>query len=153
MRRSAPDQLRLLLREAEVTDAAGVASLLCALGYPCNEDDARERIAWMQDDANQALLVADLLGELCGMVALDFMYYLPLGRVTCRITTLVVADSQRGQGLGQALVREAECRARAIGAARIEVSSADHRSEAHAFYRACGYEQGSQRFVKRLGEA
>lgn len=148
-----PDRLRPLLRPATPADAAAVATLLEALGYPCSREDAAERIAVVEDDPTQALIVADHHGDLCGLVALDFMYYLPLGRRTCRITALVVADGHRDRGIGRALLREAESRARAAGATRIEVTSADHRTRAHAFYRACGYGDGSVRLVKRLGEA
>lgn len=148
-----PDRLRPLLRPVTQADAAAVAALLDALGYPCSREDAAERIAVVEDDPTQMLIVADHHGDLCGLVALDFMYYLPLGRRTCRITALVVAESHRDRGIGHALLREAESRARAAGAARIEVTSADHRTRAHAFYRACGYGGGSVRLVKRLGEA
>lgn len=142
-----------LLREATAGDAAGVAALIEALGYPCSREDAAERILQVNGDRTQSLIVADIHGDLCGLVALDFMYYLPLGRRTCRITALVVAEGHHGRGIGRELLREAECRARAAGAARIEVTSAERRTEAHAFYRACGYGGGSVRLVKRLGDA
>ena len=43
-------------------------------------------------------------------------------------------------------------RARLGGAARLEVTSAGHRTDAHAFYRACGFTEGAVRFVKLLGD-
>jgi GNAT superfamily N-acetyltransferase len=145
--------LRPLLRRATEDDAAGVANLLAELGYECTAADAVERIRVMSGEGNQTLIVGDLHGELCGLVALDISYYLPLGRNTCRITALVVGDGFRQFGVGRALLREAEHAARQHGAARIEVTTADHRHEAHDFYRACGYSESSLRFVKRLGDA
>lgn len=145
--------LRPLLRRATESDAAGVAGLLADLGYECAPADAAERIRAMSGEGSQALIVADLHGELCGLVALDVMYYLPLGCNTCRITALVVGDGFRQFGVGRALLREAEHMARQHGAARIEVTTAGHRREAHDFYRACGYAESSVRFVKRLGDA
>ncbi len=150
---SAGSPLRPLLRRATESDAAGVAILLVELGYECSAADAAERIRAMNGEGRQALIVADLHGELCGLVALDVMYYLPLGRNTCRITALVVGDGFRQFGVGRALLREAEQIARQHGAARIEVTTAGHRHEAHDFYRACGYVESSLRFVKRLGDA
>lgn len=151
---SAPTStLRPLLRRATEDDAAGVAKLLAELGYECTPADAMERIREMSGEEHQALIVADLHGELCGLVALDVMYYLPLGRNTCRITALVVGDEYRHFGLGRVLLREAEQVARQHGAARIEVTTAGHRHEAHDFYRACGYAESSVRFMKPLGEA
>lgn len=140
-----------LIRPAQAQDAAGVAALLGELGYPCEREEAAERLHALAEDPDQRLLVADLHGELVGLVALDLMYYLPLGARTCRITALAVADSVRRQGVGRRLLREAEQFARQAGAARIELTSAQHREDAHAFYRACGYDCGAMRFVKRLG--
>lgn len=140
------------LRNATPADAEDVAALLAALGYPCDPGDAAERIAAVQGNDRQALLLARRNGAACGLLALDFMYYLPLGTTTCRVTALVVGDEARGHGIGRALLRDAERRARAGGAARLEVTSAGHRTEAHAFYRACGFGEGAVRFVKSLGD-
>jgi hypothetical protein len=49
-----------------------------------------------------------------------------------------------------ALVTQAESRARAAGCARIEVTSALHRDGAHDFYRSQGYGRVSEHFLKRL---
>ena len=141
------------LRSASLVDADDVAALLTELGYPCDTEDAAQRIHAIIDNDRQALVVARVAGVVAGLVALDFMYYLPLDTVTCRINALVVTSSARGQGLGRQLLREAERRARAGGAARLELTSGSQRTDAHAFYRACGFGDGTVRFVKRLGEA
>jgi len=141
------------VRTAMPGDAAEIASLITLLGYPCTPDEARDRMQAVAADPDQALLVADRHGDLCGLLGLDLMYYLPLGARTCRITALVVATAHQGEGVGRELLQAAETWARQSGAARVEVTSAAHRNEAHAFYRACGYEDGSMRFVKRLGDA
>ena len=141
------------LRSASLLDADDVAALLTEMGYPCDTDDAAQRIHAIMDNDRQALVVARVDGVVAGLVALDFMYYLPLDTVTCRINALVVTSSARGHGLGRQLLREAERRARAGGAARLELTSGSQRTDAHAFYRACGFGDGTVRFVKRLGEA
>lgn len=140
------------LRGAVPADADDVAALLDALGYPCEPADAAERIAAVLHNDRQALVVARHRGVVCGLLALDYMYYLPLGTTTCRVTALVVLPGARGHGLGRLLLRDAERRARLGGAARLEVTSAGHRTEAHAFYRACGFSEGAVRFVKPLGD-
>lgn len=139
------------LRNAVHADADDVARLLCDLGYPCDTEDAMERIHAIAANERQALVVARRDGAVCGLIALDFMYYLPLGTTTCRVTALVVSPTAQGLGIGRQLLKEAERRARSGGAARIELSSGSQRTEAHAFYRACGYSDGTVRFVKRLG--
>ena len=139
------------LRSATLMDADDVALLLNALGYPCDREDASERIHAIIANDRQALVLARHDGAVCGLIALDFMYYLPLGTTTCRITAMVVTPDAQGRGLGRQLLREAERRARVGGAARLEITSGSQRADAHAFYRACGYKDSSVRFVKLLG--
>ena len=139
------------LRSATLMDADDVAALLAALGYPCDREDASERIHAIIANDRQALVLARDHGAVCGLIALDFMYYLPLGTTTCRITAMVVTPEAQGRGLGRQLLREAERRARIGGAARLEITSGSQRTDAHAFYRACGYSDGTLRFVKHLG--
>jgi GNAT superfamily N-acetyltransferase len=138
------------LRNATPADADDVAALLQALGYPCDMDDAMERIASIVDNDRQALVLARHAGAVCGLIALDFMYYLPLGTTTCRITAMVVTPDAQRRGVGRQLLREAERRARNGGAARLEITSGSQRTDAHAFYKACGYSDGTVRFVKTL---
>ena len=140
------------LRSAMIADADDVARLLSELGYPCEVDDAVERIDAIAGNDRQALVLARRDGAVCGLIALDFMYYLPLGTITCRVTALVVTPTAQGLGIGRQLLKEAERRARGGGASRIELTSGSQRTEAHAFYRACGYKDSSVRFVKQLGE-
>ena len=140
------------LRSAMIADADDVARLPTELGYPCDTDDAAERIDAIAANDRQALVLARRDGAVCGLIALDFMYYLPLGTITCRVTALVVTPTAQGLGIGRQLLKEAERRARTGGASRIELTSGSQRTEAHAFYRACGYKDSSVRFVKQLGE-
>ena len=148
---ASPGRDSLLIRPAQAQDAAGVARLLGILGYPCDRADAAERLRANAEEPEQQLLVADRHGDLVGLLALDVRYYLPLGARTCRITALAVVESEQRRGVGRWLLREAELRARQASAARVELTSAAQRDEAHAFYRACGYEDSALRFVKRLG--
>ena len=80
---------RPTLRPAKPSDGAAVARLLGELGYECTREEAVDRIMTVAEDPSQALLLAELHGEACGLLALDFMYFVPLGRTTCRITTLI----------------------------------------------------------------
>lgn len=142
------------LRLASVMDAEDVAFLLTTLGYPCDRQDAANRILTIIENDRQTLVLArGADGAVSGLIALDFMYYLPLDTTTCRITALVVTTEAQGRGIGRQLLREAERRARAAGAARIELTSGSQRTDAHKFYRDNNYSDGTVRFVKYLGAA
>lgn len=140
------------VRQAGPGDAGDVAALLDALGYPCSRDEAAERIALVQADRRQVLLLAEADGHVEGLVALETLYSIAHGNELARITALVVAPGCERRGIGRRLLREVEQRARQTGIARIEVTSNARRESAHAFYRACGYADGSLRFVKLLGD-
>lgn len=141
------------LRNAQPGDADDVAWLLTHLGYPCTPGDAGDRVHALSADASQVLVLARQEGRACGLLGLHFLYYLPLGASICRITTLVVAPDAQRRGIGRQLLHHATARARHAGCARLELTTALHRSEAHAFYRACGFAETSLRFSKALGEA
>lgn len=140
------------MRDVKLADAAAVSRLLEALGYPCDEIDAERRIRRVNASPRQSLIVAELQNQVVGMVSLDFMFYLPLGRETCRITALVVDERWRKMQVGRELLRFAEGLARREGSVRIELTTAAQRTDAHRFYAASGYIQSSLRFVKNLGE-
>lgn len=148
-----PDLTSPSIRPARAGDSDSVSRLLELLGYPCSAAEARERLQQLMSDPDQTLWVAESAGDVLGLICFDQRYYLPLGAPTCRISALVVAENAQRRGIGRMLLREAEARAREDGAARIELVTAGHRHEAHAFYRACGYADGALRFVKRLGGA
>ena len=66
------------LRNASLMDADDVAVLLSDLGYPCEREDASERIHAIIANDRQALVLARHDGAVCGLIALGFMYYLPV---------------------------------------------------------------------------
>lgn len=141
------------VRLAELGDASDVAELLSQLGYPCTRDEAIERIAVLREDPRHDLLLAELDGHACGLIASHTRYSLTRGNLLTRITALVVATSCYRQGIGRLLLREVERRARRDGVGRVEVASNIRRTDAHDFYRACGYSDGSSvKFVKMLGD-
>jgi GNAT superfamily N-acetyltransferase len=140
------------VRAAAIGDASDVAILLDALGYPCSRDEAAERIAFILGDARQHLLLAEVDGQACGLVAMDLRYSLTRGADQVRITALVVSPDCGRRGIGRRLLQEVEGITRRAGIAKIEVTSNPSRREAHAFYHACGYSDGSRHFYKLLGD-
>lgn len=140
------------IRPAQTGDAADVAALLDELGYPCSSDEAGERIARVLQEPRMFLLLAEMDSQVCGLLALDIRYSIARGSDHARITALVVTGRCARQGIGRQLLREAEAIARQARVARIEVTTNARREGAHAFYRGCGYGDGSRHFIKLLGD-
>jgi GNAT superfamily N-acetyltransferase len=70
------------------------------------------------------------------------------GRFSGAITSFVIAPSYRRGGIGRSLVSAVEEFAWDHGCTRAEVTSGDHRSDAHEFYERLGYRPVSRRFIK-----
>ena len=135
------------LRSASLVDADDVAALLSELGYPATGRTPPAHPQHLDND-RQALVVARWTAW-SRLVALDFMYYLPLDTVTCRITALVVTSSARGRAwAGSCCARPSAAPGPRRGPAGADGSQ---RTDAHAFYKACGFSDGTLRFIKRLG--
>jgi GNAT superfamily N-acetyltransferase len=132
------------VRRAGAADGAAIAALLSELGYAATPGDVEERLAGTE------ALVAELEGEIAGMLTLHMVPVLHEAGDWCRITALVVGEAARRRGLARALVTEAEAIARSHGCARIEVTSALHRDGAHELYRRMGFGQVSEHFLKAL---
>lgn len=141
-----------VVRPARIGDAPDVARLLEQLGYPCTRDEAADRIVTVLGDPRQQLLLAERDGHACGLIALNNTYSVAHGAELARITALIVADDCQREGIGKRLLREVEALSRQAGISRIEVTSGSQRQGAAAFYRGCGYSEGSLRFVKLLGD-
>lgn len=140
---------KLVIRDARPKDSAAIAGLVTALGYETGEADVRKRLAALKK-AGEPALVAER-DALLGCLTLHITPVLHRPRPVGRITLLVVAEKSRGQGIGAALVAEAEKRLTAKGAGMVEVTSNVKRLRAHAFYERLGYERTSYRFAKSLG--
>jgi GNAT superfamily N-acetyltransferase len=139
------------VRPATDVDAAEIAALLTALGYPAQPLEIRRRLALLEESDAVLLTVG-------GMVALHRIPLLAEGGAVARITALVVAPDRRGAGIGRELLAAAEQVARRWGCDLVEVSSGrrQERESAHRFYRAAGFEDTatrSTRYWKRLALA
>jgi GNAT superfamily N-acetyltransferase len=144
------------IRPAHRTDAAAVNELLEQLGYAQDGTaTTATRLQTWGDDPSSATYVADADGNLLGLVAVHICPFFQLAGSSGRIMALVVSDHARGQGIGGELVAAAESFAASRGCVRMEVTSADRRQDAHAFYRHRGYldQSGtSSRFLRDLSQ-
>jgi GNAT superfamily N-acetyltransferase len=138
------------VRSARLEDADQLACLFDQLGHPQTADALRGRLENVLPDPRADVLVADDGGTLVGAATYFLVPVAHDNRPWCRITTLVVDEARRGDGIGHMLVEAAEAAARDASCSRIEATSALHRAGAHRFYEGLGYGRTSSHFLKRL---
>jgi GNAT superfamily N-acetyltransferase len=142
---------QLLIRDAEVSDAAELAPLLETLGYPADVPALRERLIRLQaTDPTGRVIVAHLGGALLGFATLHCTPALHRPTWVGRITGLAVMPEGRRAGVGRRLVEEAERYFGSLGLTRVEVTSGPAHERAHPFYRHLGYRDEGIRFAKSL---
>jgi ribosomal protein S18 acetylase RimI-like enzyme len=139
---------KLSIREAKPKDAEAIARLIVALGYDVTAAEVKRRLAVLQKAGEPALIAEQ--GSPAGILTWHVTPVLHRPRPVGRITMLTVAEGLRGQGIGAALVAEAEKRLAAKGCGLVEVTSNTKRLRAHAFYEKQGYARTSYRFGKTL---
>jgi GNAT superfamily N-acetyltransferase len=140
--------LRMNIRRLNETDAGRALPLMAELGYPTTESALAERLSAVCANPDDAVLVAEEDGAILGLIALHSFEMLHRPGRLGRITALVVDASAQARGVGTKLLDAAEARFRELGCIQFEVTSAEQRAGAHAFYQARGYFEKRLRFVK-----
>ncbi|WP_431636041.1 GNAT family N-acetyltransferase [Dyella sp. KULCS107] len=142
------------VRQALATDADDIAACLSALGYGTSASLVADRLASFVGSTMDAVFVASSEGgtRLIGVISVHLLPLFHTPGLLGRITSLAVRPEARCAGVGKALVTAAEGWAWAAGVVRMEVTSGDHRAEAHAFYRAVGYALDERRFIKHAAK-
>lgn len=139
------------IRNALLTDAESVSKLLEQLGYQASPQLIRNKLEALGVSTCDTVLLAQDGENIIGVISLHVLelFHQP-GRLG-RITSLVVDDDFRGQGIGAMLVAAADAFFTKKLCVRAEVTSSDHRIDAHTFYQRQGYAADERRFVKRYG--
>lgn len=107
--------------------------------------------ARIQAAGGNHLLVATVNGAVAGVCQLLIQPTLfHRGRIRALLESVYVAPGTQGQGVGRAMVAEAERLALAHGASVMELTSNIARTDAHAFWRRMGYGQNHFGFKKPL---
>jgi (aminoalkyl)phosphonate N-acetyltransferase len=128
----------LVVRPIEPRDACAINSLIAQLGYT---QTAQQVLDWIAaaNPSQQTAFVACLDGEIVGWIEVSVERHLQVVPF-CRIGGLVVAEVQRGKGIGRELCRIAEEWSWQHTAERVRVTSRSTRLDAHRFYARDGYE-------------
>jgi ribosomal protein S18 acetylase RimI-like enzyme len=139
------------IRDATPDDAEQLAPLLQALGYPTEPATLRLRLRdLIAEDPTGRVLIAVRGPEVVGFATLHGTPVLHRPTPVGRITGLAVGPGARGSGAGRLLVETAESHFRALGWARLEVTSGPTHQAAYDFYRHLGYQDHGVRFAKPL---
>ena len=129
----------LVVRRARIADAARVAELSAMLGYPVTREIMEQRLERILGLETHAVFVAKTpSNEVVGWTHAGQQEILEAG-CRCEILGLVVAEGQRGGGIGRRLIEAVEQWALARGLNEISVRSNVVRIESHPFYERMGY--------------
>ena len=141
------------VRQAVPTDAESIEALYRDLVPGDNNIHVSpQRIADLESDCHNRLLVIEVDQEVCGTafltICLDPMYSLhPYGVVE----NVAVSPAQRGRGVGRPLMAAIEDEARGAKGTKLMLLSAASRAEAHEFFNRMGFDGVKKRaFVKYL---
>jgi predicted N-acetyltransferase YhbS len=143
----------ILVRQAQPSDASVISELLAALGYPSAPAQVQDRLADVSASPHTVIFVAESDSQVVGALSFHCIPLFHTDGFLGRITSLVVSPTFQRRGVGRMLVAAAEEFARAHGCARVEVTSGEHRPQAHFFYESLGYQPASRRFVKSTRSA
>ena len=139
----------MIIRLVRIDDAAGVSGLLETLGYRSPISAVEARIARYLASPDSIVFVAALELRLVGLASFHRIPLFHADGALGRITSFVVDSSHRKTGIGRSLIAAVEEFAWKHDCVRMEVTSGDHRADAHAFYLRVGYEFDCRRFIKQ----
>jgi GNAT superfamily N-acetyltransferase len=142
----------LQLRAANLQDASILAALLGQLGYATTPADMETRLSPILAEPNYYTVVAELSGQLVGVIGVRRSLYYEHNGSYGHILVLVVDQAWRGRHIGGHLVAEAERWLQHQGIQVVLVNSGTSRTEAHRFYHQQGYQTTGVRLVKVLPE-
>jgi GNAT superfamily N-acetyltransferase len=144
------------VRSAVPQDFDAVTALLARLGRAPVTDETRDRCrevyaAQLSDPAVDHLVAEDEGGQIVGFCSLHFRSRLNHATPQAWVPDLFVLESVRRQGIGGALLEEAEARSIRRGCWEITLESAYQRAEAHQLYATFGMRDAGKFFRKLLG--
>jgi GNAT superfamily N-acetyltransferase len=131
-------------------DAAGLAQLMCELGYETPKSEMQTRLERIVLDERCRTFVAVHDSEVCGMIGTVTYSSYEHNDLGGRILALVTLRTMRRHGIGRALIATAEKDFAQRGILRIALNTRLAREDAHKFYESLGYERNGFRFTKDL---
>jgi GNAT superfamily N-acetyltransferase len=122
-----------------------------AASLPAEGADAEVTFSRILATVGRTILVAESEADVVGTADLVIVDNLTHdGAPWAIIENVVVTETCRGRGVGRSLMTAIEGRCRAAGCYKVQLLSRNHREDAHAFYRALGFEESALGFRKYL---
>ena len=148
--------MSLIFRHALRADVPAVVALLAddVLGRGRETADPAPYLAAfdaMQAEGANHLIVGTIGRDIVACYQITFISGLSLSAARrAQIEGVRVAASRRGEGIGEALIRDAEARARAARCTLIQFTTNRNRTEAHRFYDRLGFTASHIGYKKSL---
>jgi ribosomal protein S18 acetylase RimI-like enzyme len=129
------------VRPATAADAAAVAGLILLLAedFDGQTTVSTEWIVECLDDDDFFALVADLDGEVVGVVTFVLVRGLFHGKKSAVVQEASVAPAHQGKGIGRALLEEAVVQIKLHDVAEISISTGFENERAKHLYRSLGF--------------
>ena len=138
------------IRRADAADHSNIASLLRQLGYETTPARILANLTNIRESSIDLVLVVEDKHGIIGCISLHILPLFHTVGFLGRVTSLVIDEGYRGRRIGSALLDAATDWFSAKGCVKMEVTSGDHRPEAHRFYESHGMARDGQRFAKSI---
>ena len=144
-------EMRVRIRRGRRTDFTAVMQLLAASGtpVPSPERATLRRFRYLVADLGGDFYLALLEGELAGLVHVTYARQLAVPPAA-RVEQLVVAAARRRCGVGSALLRFAQQRARQRGCGTLSCTVGGSAPPPHRFFEKGGFRASGTFFVQEL---
>ena len=140
-----------IVRQAVISDAKDIYYInKTSLGYDYDLEKQKAKIQAVLNDSTQVIFVAETNNKVVGYIHLvnyDVIY----ADNFKNCLGLAVDNDYKRNGIGSALLKQAEIWAKENGAAGIRLCSGVEREKAHQFYQSQGYEVTKlQKNIKKI---
>ncbi|MCB4767645.1 GNAT family N-acetyltransferase [Ancylobacter sp. Lp-2] len=139
------------IRPVTPQDTAAISVLMRGLGFNHSAEEIERRLDLAPSRATDPAFLAENrehgpVGLLAVHIAPLLFYPAPLAR----ITTIVVAEAARRQGIGRALIHFAADLAKQAGCETLELTTGLNREGAHVFYETLGFQRSGLRVSRQI---
>jgi ribosomal protein S18 acetylase RimI-like enzyme len=142
--------MTMTVRHATLADADPLADLMTELGYPTTAAQMTARLAAILADGDYRTFIASDGPTIAGAIGTRTGPLYEFDEPYGQIMVLVIAVGYRRRGVGRLLLEAAEAFFSERRARFAVVTSANRRSDAHAFYEKYGYAFDGRRYKKPL---